>query len=90
MVNAGSHARAALTSLLRSYRFCRRWLSQVVRELLEAGANAGLKDRWGSTAYDDAVRKGNRAIVEMLEEQVRRRRESSGGVARVRAEVSMR
>jgi hypothetical protein len=38
--------------------------------LLEAGAQSTVRDRWGCTPYDDAVRNGDRGVIEMLEERV--------------------
>jgi hypothetical protein len=44
--------------------------AQVVRALVDAGALPTSQDRWGSTPYDDAARKGFRAIIELLEAHV--------------------
>ncbi len=54
---------------------------QIVRVLLEAGARPNAKDRWGAMPYDDAVRKGNRAVIELLEEHVRVDRAFGGACA---------
>lgn len=43
-----------------------------MRVLLEAGASLAAKDRWGSTPFDDALRRpGNGPLMELLEEHER-------------------
>lgn len=42
--------------------------TDVVRYLLEAGASVNAKDRWGSTAYDEAVKREDKEIMHLLEE----------------------
>lgn len=50
---------------------------QVVRYLLESGANANPKDRWGGTPLDDAIRCGNKSVVDSLEQHAAHRGESA-------------
>jgi glutaminase len=49
---------------------CSDGKEEAVGLLLEAGANVLVRDRWGSTPYDDAARKGYNHIVRMLEEHL--------------------
>ena len=60
-------------------------LWQVVRVLLEAGANVRARDRWGSTPYDDAVR--HRAVVELIDEH---EHTMAGGVSLHRRTASLK
>lgn len=41
---------------------------EVVRELLEHGANVRNRDRWGSTAYHEAKRGGYHDIVLLIQQ----------------------
>jgi ankyrin repeat protein len=39
---------------------------ECVKFLVEHGADPTLKDRWGNTAYDDAMKEDSQEIIQLL------------------------